>query len=294
MGAHSAGSGGGTFDGRAGGPEDLAGIHADDALIDAVHGRRPGDDGSDGDREIGELLAAWRGQVDATPVPELVSLDEAVAAVEAGRRERDRAQGPRSLLRRVPLVAAAALGVIALGLGAGAHQSQPGDPLWPVTEVVFSEHAEQVENATEAETKIDRARTAVDQRDYDQARTLLQEADQNIEGADEGARTDLQTRAREVQASIAPEAPTSSTAPSTTTTTDDPSTTTTAPTPPPSSSSPASPTPSSPTGSTGPTSSTGSTGTSGTGESAEPAGTAGSAGSSPTTPAPLLPLPPLN
>ena len=67
-------------------PIDLVAVQADDELINAlsagpggVRGRRPA--GYDADDRVAAMLAAWRAEVDAEPIPELVDMDPAVAAV---------------------------------------------------------------------------------------------------------------------------------------------------------------------------------------------------------------------
>ena len=71
-------------------PVDLVALQADDELINAlasgltVVGRRrarpPTDD------HVAAILAAWKAEVDAEPIPDLVDLDTAVATVQAARR----------------------------------------------------------------------------------------------------------------------------------------------------------------------------------------------------------------
>ena len=93
MGGHRA-SGGSEGD-LVDGPVDLAAVRADDALIDALAGGAGPDldgygfGGADDDR-LAAILAAWRADIEADPMPELVSLDEAADAVAAGHESRDR------------------------------------------------------------------------------------------------------------------------------------------------------------------------------------------------------------
>src|SRR3954468_19006050 len=123
-------------------PIDLVAVQTDDELINTLSagftvsgsgsstGGYAGGFGSD-DR-IAAVLAAWKAEVDAEPVPELVDLDTAVAAVRAAR--------PRSARFRhlAPVAAAAAFIVlVAGGVSVGSYSAQPQDTLWPVTQVVF-------------------------------------------------------------------------------------------------------------------------------------------------------------
>jgi hypothetical protein len=144
------------------GSVDLLAVQADDELIDTV-GARPATSFPD-DRLVA-LLAAWRAEVDATPIPELVDLDTAVAAVLAGVRadaaaaRRRRATRARHL---APLAAAAALIVTTVaGIGLGSQDAVPGDTLWPVQKVFNSERAESVEAKVDVEVRLEKVRGAL-------------------------------------------------------------------------------------------------------------------------------------
>ena len=109
MGGHRA-SGGSEGD-LVDGPVDLAAVRADDALIDALAGGAGGGadgygfGGSDDDDRLAAILAAWRADIEADPMPELVSLDEAAEAVAAGHESRDRLRSRGR--RRMPFAIAA-------------------------------------------------------------------------------------------------------------------------------------------------------------------------------------------
>src|SRR3954449_12774446 len=157
-------------------PIDLVAVQTDDELINALSagfqvsgsGGPGGDFGSE-DR-VASVLAAWKAEVDADPVPELVDLDTAVAAVRAGR--------PRSARFRhlAPVAAAAAFIVLAAGgVSVGSYSAQPQDTLWPVTQVVFPTKAASVQAASDAQVHIDKAKEAlVAGRPADAARELAQ------------------------------------------------------------------------------------------------------------------------
>src|SRR3954447_3105614 len=147
-------------------PIDLVAVQTDDELINALSagfqvsgsGGPGGDFGGDFGSEdrVASVLAAWKAEVDADPVPELVDLDTAVAAVRAGR--------PRSARFRhlAPVAAAAAFIVLAAGgVSVGSYSAQPHDTLWPVTEVVFPTKAASVQAASNAQDHIDKAKEAL-------------------------------------------------------------------------------------------------------------------------------------
>jgi hypothetical protein len=147
-------------------PLDLVAVQTDDELINAlaaghqVSGRGGFDSalrgGFESDDRIAAVLAAWKAEVDADPVPELLDLDTAVAAVKAAR--------PRSARFRhlAPVAAAAAIIVLAAGgVSVGSYDAQPDDALWPVTQVVFPTKAASVQAATNAQDHIEKAKQAL-------------------------------------------------------------------------------------------------------------------------------------
>jgi hypothetical protein len=157
---------------------DLVAVQADDELIGAlgsrsavVGGRPPG--GTDlpcgTDDRLVALFAAWRAEIDAEPIPELVSLDDAVAAVLAGVQEHDRAQRRRRagrLRQLAPLAAAAAIIVATVtGVGLGSQDAMPGDTLWAVQKVVNPTRAESVEAKVAVEGHLEKVRTALEKGD---------------------------------------------------------------------------------------------------------------------------------
>ncbi|GAA4812038.1 hypothetical protein GCM10023200_57320 [Actinomycetospora chlora] len=180
MGGHRA-SGGSEGD-LVDGPVDLAAVRADDALIDALAGGAGaagdpdgyGFGGTDDDR-LAAILAAWRADIEADPMPELVSLDEAADAVAAGHESRDRLRSRAR--RRMPFaIAAVAAAVACAGLTVAVHGAMPGDTLWGVSKVFFSERAQNVERVEEVRNRIEAANGALARGDVNQARNELAQA----------------------------------------------------------------------------------------------------------------------
>jgi Anti-sigma-D factor RsdA to sigma factor binding region len=140
-------------------PVDLVALQADDELIDALaSGLSVSSAGSalDVDDKVSAILAAWRADVDAEPIPELVDLDTAVATVQAARRPSRRAR------HLVPVAAAAAALVTLLGgVSLGSYSAEPDDVLWPVAKVLYSERTGSVEAAGRVEERIARAKQAI-------------------------------------------------------------------------------------------------------------------------------------
>ncbi|MHA6792780.1 anti-sigma-D factor RsdA [Pseudonocardia bannensis] len=158
-------------------PIDLVAVQADDELINALSAgmavSAPGLDGYDDDDRVAAMLAAWKAEVDAEPIPDLVDTDTAVAAITSTRR----APGRRAR-HLVPLAGAAALIVFAFtGVSVGAHSAQPGDALWGVSKVLYSERAESVEAAATVQVKLEKVRTALAAGKTEEAATELAAAE---------------------------------------------------------------------------------------------------------------------
>lgn len=151
--------------------DDLAGIRADDALLDALGGRGHAAEGLVED-ELNALLLAWRREVDSRPVGELVDTDTAVATIAAAQPQQ---RGRHRFL--IPLASAAAVLAIAFtGVSLVARDAQPGDALWGLTRVLYSDHARSIEAAVTVRTDLDSARAALREGRYTEARELLDKA----------------------------------------------------------------------------------------------------------------------
>ncbi|MDN5861189.1 MAG: hypothetical protein L0H84_21500 [Pseudonocardia sp.] len=143
-------------------PIDLAAVQADDELISALAAgmtvSAPGYGGYDADDRVAAILASWREQVDAEPLPELVDIDTAVATIKRARRPASRAR------HLAPVAAAAAFAVLlAGGLSVTSASAEPGDALWGVSKVLFSERAGSIEAAVRVEDRITNAKHALTQ-----------------------------------------------------------------------------------------------------------------------------------
>ncbi|SFS42924.1 anti-sigma-D factor RsdA [Saccharopolyspora flava] len=163
-------------------PIDLAALQEDDLLLDALGGTNPDVPASaDGSPSLEELLVAWRQDVDSAPIGDLVDTDTAAAAIaEAGR--------PRSFLRRrhlVPVATAAAVLMITFtGVGVAARDAQPGDMLWGVAQVLYTDHTRAVQAAASARTDLDTAESAVDRGNRLAAEEALRSAKEHMAKVD--------------------------------------------------------------------------------------------------------------
>ncbi|MBW0115440.1 anti-sigma-D factor RsdA [Pseudonocardia abyssalis] len=161
-------------------PIDLVAVQADDELISALAAgmsvSAPGVGGYDADDHVAALLASWRAEVDSEPLPELVDLDTAMATIQAASRPPGRRA--RHLF---PLAAAAAMIVFTVGgVSVGASDARPGDTLWGVSRVLYSERAESVEAAGRVESRINEAKDALTRGEPDVAAAALAAAEEDL------------------------------------------------------------------------------------------------------------------
>ena len=176
-------------------PADLAALQADDALLDMIGSGEhiP----SDSDDELTRVLAAWRREVHAEPVKELVDTSTALAVIRAAARRPARRGNPVY----GSVAAAAAVLVIAFsGVGLVAKSAQPGDHLWGVTQVLYSDYARSVETAAAVRTELNDAKVALNQGHPERARAALAHVQQQLPviGESEGL-TDLTARHRQLE-----------------------------------------------------------------------------------------------
>ncbi|QFZ23412.1 anti-sigma-D factor RsdA [Saccharothrix syringae] len=172
--------------------DDLAGIRADDALLDALGGRDPRQSEALVDDELNALLLAWRRDVDSRPVGELVDTDTAVATIAAARPQ------PRPRRYLIPLASAAAVLAIAFtGVSLVARDAQPGDALWGLTRVLYSDHARSIEAAVAVRTDLDTANAALREGRYREAATALEKAGAFLPSVSEDDERDVLTQRHE-------------------------------------------------------------------------------------------------
>lgn len=175
-------------------PADLAAVQADDALLDMIAaGHAP----SDADDELTRVLAAWRDEVHAEPVRELVDTSTALALIRAAARRPVRRQSPVF----GSIAGAAAVLVIAFSsVGLVAKSAEPGDGLWNVTQVLYPEYTRSVETAAAVRTELNEATTALKLGNPERARAALQHVQKQLPviGEKEG-RTDLTARHRQLE-----------------------------------------------------------------------------------------------
>lgn len=141
------------------GPVDLVEMQADDELINALSSglgvSGPGRGGYDSDDRLVAMLASWKADVDSEPFPQLVEPDVAAGMLAPARPSR-RGGFLRSL------AAAASIAAVALAaVSIGAHEAVPGDALWGVSKVLYTERAGQVQAASDLRSGIERVNAKI-------------------------------------------------------------------------------------------------------------------------------------
>ncbi|MGW4206855.1 anti-sigma-D factor RsdA [Lentzea sp. NPDC004789] len=156
--------------------DDLSAVQADDRLLDALGSATPGAAGSLVDDELNALLLAWRNEVETAPFGELVDTETAIATIQAAR--------PQPVSRHrflIPLASAAAVLAIAFtGVSLVARDAQPGDALWGLTRVLYSEHAKSIEAAAIINTDLESARLALREGKVNEAREKLNKVEASL------------------------------------------------------------------------------------------------------------------
>lgn len=165
---------------------DLAALQADDALLTALGGTDPDIDTNASTERSGPtleaLLMSWRRDVDAAPIGELVDVDTAATTIEQAKRPLRRRRRHWHL---VPVASAAAVLMIAFtGVGLAARDALPGDMLWGVAKVLYTDHARAAQAANLAEIRLNEASEAWDNGQRQEAAAALSRANDRIENVD--------------------------------------------------------------------------------------------------------------
>lgn len=171
---------------------DSAAVGADDALLDMLGcaGRTPSAD------ELGSVLAAWRREVHADSIRELIDTATALAVISAARR-----RGRRRHPVAGPIAAAAAMLMIAFSaVGLVARSAQPGDRLWGVTRVLYPDYTRSVAAAVSARAGLSEAAAALREGEPQRARASLDRVTQQLPAiAEADGHAELAARHHELQ-----------------------------------------------------------------------------------------------
>ncbi|MFT3663207.1 MAG: anti-sigma-D factor RsdA [Gordonia sp. (in: high G+C Gram-positive bacteria)] len=157
---------------------DLNAVRHDDRFLDALLAGHALPDSDRSERELGELLFAWRAESLADPVPEQPTLADVEKALAAQKADEKRKSTSRHL--RLVSGAAAITAVAAAGLLVLSENSQPGDPLWNVKKVVFAEEAEQTQATVDVQSNLEQAEAALASGDQAKAAALVARAERDL------------------------------------------------------------------------------------------------------------------
>ncbi|WP_082468787.1 anti-sigma-D factor RsdA [Sciscionella sediminilitoris] len=177
---------------EAGSTVDLSALQADDALLDALGSGDSELSGPMSRHRVDALLLAWRREVDAEPIGELVDTETAARVVtEANEELTGRDRRKRRFL--VPLTSAAAVLLIGFTVvGIAARSAVPGDTLWGVTQVLYSDHATSVEAAANVRKDLAQAKVALHSGNSDRCRVMLNQVGDSLRDVrDEDGRKQL-------------------------------------------------------------------------------------------------------
>ncbi|WP_018180814.1 anti-sigma-D factor RsdA [Jongsikchunia kroppenstedtii] len=152
-------------------PFDLSAVYADDQLIEALRTDGYVATQSDQEYELASLLAGWRIDAGATPMPAEPTLEQVEAEIQ---RVDTRARHHRRM-RRLQVVsgAAAAIAIAIGGVTIAAHDASPGSALWGVKQVMFSKAAAETTNMAAAQEAASSATAAISRGDRSSARQYL-------------------------------------------------------------------------------------------------------------------------
>jgi hypothetical protein len=203
-------------------PVDIAAVRRDDALIDTIAGGGPVASDSPEQDQLALLLSGWRADIVATPMPTGPLLDDVIAAIDASdaHSARGAARGKLRLLRPIA-AAAAAIAVVMGGATIFSYNAAPGDPLWSVKSVVFSQQADSTVAQIDTTSQLQEAERLIAVGDAEGAQHMLDNAADRSGGVrDADTRNDLDVWRAKLAAEvekIAPTTPPATTTPGTTT-----------------------------------------------------------------------------
>jgi hypothetical protein len=158
-------------------PVDVVAVRRDDALIDAIAGGGPVASDSSEQDQLALLLTNWRADIVAAPMPTGPLLDDVIAAIDASdtRSARSAARGTLRLLRPIA-GAAAAIAMVIGGVTIFSYNAAPGDPLWSVKSVVFSQQADSTVAQIDTTSQLQEAERLIAAGDAEAAKNLLEGA----------------------------------------------------------------------------------------------------------------------
>ncbi|GGG13835.1 hypothetical protein GCM10007304_29870 [Rhodococcoides trifolii] len=171
------------------GPIDIAAVRRDDMLIDAIAGDGPVATDSADEYRLAALLAEWRAEIVSPALPQNPDIDAVCAALETtlARDESNRRTASRMRLLRPIAGAAAAVAFVIGGVTAISYNAMPGDPLWKVKEVVFTQQADSTVAQVDSTTTLQDAEKLIAAGDVSTAKAKLDEAARTVPAVGDAA-----------------------------------------------------------------------------------------------------------
>jgi hypothetical protein len=197
---------------------DLADVFADDDLIEALLGGRPVAAGSGapapwtgraggadvlGSDPLIDLFETWRDELVAAPLPARPAVSRAADAVADGHVRRNRS------VRPALFIVAAIIALLIGSAAVGSRTAKPGDTLWGLASVLWSDRTESVNSVKQVNLAMDRARRLLADGRQADARTALIQATVELGQIDaldmpESMRADVQTMWRQLVPATTP------------------------------------------------------------------------------------------
>ena len=165
-----------------GGEPSLDAVRRSDEFVDALAAGRPVTPQDQTDAALAALLGGWRDDIRSVPDADLVSEQDAIAALDKGLAvspagaRRERSTGVRRGRRGLSVVGAVAAGMLAIGgFGAVVAGSGPGDPLYGLRSMLFgvSKQVRDDQVALAARTELNQVQDLIARGDWQQAEEKL-------------------------------------------------------------------------------------------------------------------------
>jgi len=193
---------------------DVADVFADDALIDGLlsersepvsvgagFGGRDAGSGAPGADPLIELFDIWREEISSTPLPPMPAVRRVPHPVATGRHRLQRTARPAMLI-------AAAICALLIGSAAvGSRTAKPGDSLWPLASVLWSDRLDSVRSLNEVNNALAEVQIALDAGRPDDAREALMRATVHLGHVDDlDMPESMPAKVQELWVDIIPEA----------------------------------------------------------------------------------------
>lgn len=156
---------------NSGGDPSLNEINRTDQFLDALAGQQPTYATDRGEAELARLLAGWRDDVRETPMNDVLTMQDAVAALD-----RVNSPGRRRRLSLAVVGSAAAAVLCHGGFGAVIAGSGPGDALYGLRTVLFGGQEQTRDDAVAlaAQTEMQQVQKLIEQGDWQGAQAKLE------------------------------------------------------------------------------------------------------------------------